>query len=111
MLEVSKVEHCTICNDVYTSIHVEVMPGFTIYVCDSCIEAAKFNFIWICMSCGKVYMRPKKLVIQKTRDFELKKAYLLCEDMQIIQGVDMCIECDPDGIMKFMSDQKIQAEC
>jgi hypothetical protein len=111
MLEQANVEHCSICKQEFTSIHVEVMPGVEIYVCQNCIDAAKYNFIWICMSCGKVYMRPKKMVIARVNDFELKRAYALCEDMQIIQGIDMCIECDPDGIMKFMSDQKIQAEC
>ena len=59
------------------------------------------------MNCGKVYLRPKKLVIERLKDVELKKAYLLCEEMQIIQGIDVCIECDPEGIMNYMDTQKM----
>lgn len=111
MLDIdNKMEQCTICKHEYTSTHTEVTPGVNLYVCDTCLEAAKHNFIWICMSCGKVYLRPKKLVIERTKDVELKRAYMLCEDMQIIQGIDMCIECDPEGIMEYMETQKM-ASC
>ena len=56
-------------------------------------------------------MRPKALVIKNIDDYELKRAYLLCEDMQLIQGIDMCIECDSEGIIKFMNGKKMKAEC
>ncbi|RJQ20587.1 MAG: hypothetical protein C4560_04650 [Nitrospiraceae bacterium] len=107
----NKHEKCTICKKEYTSTYAEAMPGIKIYVCESCLEAAKNNFIWICMSCGQVYIRPKKLVISRLRDSELLKAYLLCEDMQIIQGIDVCIECDPEGILRYMDTQKMAMEC
>lgn len=107
MIEIeAKHEQCTICKHEYTSINTEVTPGVKIYVCDNCLEAAKHNFIWICMGCGKVYMRPKKQVIERMQDMELKRAYMVCEDMQLIQGIDMCIECDPEGIMNYMDAQK-----
>lgn len=107
MVEINNnCEKCSICKQEYTSISTEVQPGVVIYVCDNCLENAKHNFIWICMSCGKVHMRPKKLVIERIADFELKRAYLICEDMQIIQGIDMCIECDPEGIMNYMETHK-----
>ncbi len=107
MLDINnKIEHCSICKHEYTSTHVEAIPGLKIYVCENCLEAAKYNFIWICMNCGKVYMRPKKLVIERINNYELKKAYLLCKDMQIIQGIDMCIECDPEGILTYMETEK-----
>ncbi len=112
MLDINnKQEQCTICKNEYTSVHTEVQPGVVIYVCDSCLEAAKHNFIWVCMSCGKVYLRPKKMVIERMKNLELKKAYMLCEDMQIIQGIDMCISCDPEGIMNYMDSQKTAMEC
>ena len=111
MLEAHKAGKCSICKDEYTSIHVEAMPGIMIFVCDNCLEAAKYNFIWICMNCGKVYLRPKDLVINRINNLELKRAYLLCKDMQIIQGIDMCIECDPEGIMDYMEANKTAAEC
>ncbi len=112
MLEINnKMEPCDICRHEYTSTHVEAMPGVIIYVCDDCLEAAKHNFIWICMNCGKVYIRPKSLVIKRLDNFELKRAYILCQDMQIIQGIDMCIECDPEGIVNYMKNFKMAGEC
>jgi hypothetical protein len=104
-------EKCSLCKKEYTSINTEIQPGVKIYVCDSCLESAKNNFIWICMSCGKVYHRPKKLVIERTSNFEMKRAYMLCEDMQIIQGIDMCIECDAEGILNYMENEKMAMEC
>jgi hypothetical protein len=104
MLDINnKHKKCTICKDEYTTIHTEVSPGEIIYVCNTCLEAAKHNFIFICMSCGEVYLRPKKQMIERTGDLELKRAYMLCEDMQIIQGIDMCIQCDPEGILEHVS--------
>lgn len=107
----NKQQKCSLCKKEYTSIHTEVQPGVQIHVCESCLESAKNNFIWICMSCGKVYLRPKKMVIERTTNFELKRAYILCEDMQIIQGIDMCIECDPQGIVNYMNLEKTAMEC
>ena len=106
-----KLDKCCICKKEYTSMHVEVTPGVAIYVCSCCIEKAKDNFIWICTSCGKHYMRPKELVISRTKDPELKRAYMLCQDMQIIQGIDMCIECDPERIVEYMEKKRPAAKC
>jgi hypothetical protein len=112
MLEIyNKYEKCNVCKDVYTFTHVEAMPGVFIFVCEDCLEAAKYHFIWICMNCGKVYLRPKKLVISRLRDPDLKRAYMMCEDMQIIQGIEMCIECDPEGISEYMDNMRFRAEC
>lgn len=111
MLEIdNRHERCNICKHEYTSVHTEVMAGVKIYVCNDCLEAAKHNFIWICMNCGKVYIRNKKLVLARLKNKELKRAYLMCADMQIIQGIDMCIECDPEGVLLYMDTEKI-AEC
>lgn len=107
----NRQEKCIICKHEYTSIHTEVMPGIKVYVCNTCLEAAKDNFIWICMTCGRSYLRPKKLVLERLNDFELKQAYLQCEDMQIIQGIDMCIACDPEGVLNYMEVQKTAMEC
>lgn len=107
MLDIkTRHEKCTICKHEYTSIHTEVTPGVNIYVCSDCLEAAKHNFIWICMGCGQVYLRPKKLVLERLQDEDLKRAYSLCEDMQIIQGIEMCIACDPEGIREYMQTHK-----
>jgi len=112
MLEINnKLERCDICSHEYTSTHIEATPEIKIYVCENCLDAATYYFIWLCMHCGKVYMRPKALVIKNIDDYELKRAYLLCEDMQLIQGIDMCIECDSEGIIKFMNGKKMKAEC
>jgi hypothetical protein len=97
---------CTICKDEYTSVHKEVKPGVRIYVCSNCLEAAKHNFIWLCLGCGQVYLRPKKLVLERLEDEDLKIAYSLCEDMQIIQGIEVCVACDPEGIEEYMDIHK-----
>ncbi len=107
MVDISnKYKTCTICKSEQTAIHTEVTPGETIYVCDTCLEHAKHNFIFICMSCGQVYSRPKKQMIERMKDLELKKAYMLCEDKQIIQGLDMCLQCDPEGIIEHVNVNK-----
>lgn len=102
----NKHQKCNICKKEYTSIHTEIRPGESIYVCNTCLDAAKHNFVFICLSCGQVYLRPKKQMIDNIKDAELKKAYMICEDMQIIQGIDMCIQCDPEGIVEHVNAQK-----
>lgn len=102
---------CNICKKEYTSLHVEALPGTTVYVCQTCLEKAKTHFIWLCMGCGKAYMRPKELVINRLKDEDLKRAYMLCEDMLIVQGIDACIECDPETILAYMESHHTMAEC
>ncbi len=110
MLDIgTKYKQCTVCKHEYTSIHTEIMPGIKIYVCDDCLEAAKYNFIWVCMNCSKVYLRSKKLVVASLKNNALRRAYMVCEDMQIIQGLDICIACDSEGIMNYMDAQKISS--
>ncbi len=99
-------EMCIVCKEVKTTIHAEVAPGRQIYVCAKCLETAKQNFIWICMSCGNVYIRPKSLVLRRLTDPALKMAYLQCMDEQIIQGIDRCIECYAAGIVQFVAETK-----
>lgn len=111
MVTESPLHQCSICRQEYTSTHVEAMPGIKVFVCENCIEAAKYNFIWICMNCGRVFLRPKKLVMARLADAEMRNAYLVCEDMQVIQGIDMCIECDPEGLMEFMENAWMTAQC
>lgn len=97
---------CHVCRQEATAIHAEIGPGQHVYVCEKCLETAKLNFIWICAHCGSVYIRPKSLVIKRLTDPRLKKAYRECEDMQIIQGIDMCVECDAEGIVECVAAAK-----
>jgi hypothetical protein len=106
-----ELDICCICKKEHTSMHVEVAPGTVIYVCSNCIDKAKDNFIWLCMSCGRHYMRPKEVVINRVKDPELKRAYMLCKDMQIIQGIDMCIECDPERVVEYVETHKSASPC
>lgn len=92
-------------------MHVEVMPGVCVYVCQMCLEKARDNFIWLCMSCGQSYIKPKKLVISRLKDMELKRAYMICEDMIIVQGIDACVACDPETILAYMDSLHTAAEC
>ena len=104
-------EKCTICQDAYTTTYTEIRPGMNIYVCEDCVDAAKYNFIWLCLHCGKVYLRPKKVVINNTTDEELKNAYMLCGEIQVIQAIEMCHNCDPKGIKRYMNLQVTSMEC
>lgn len=105
------VGKCNICRDTYTKTYAPVAKGSVIYVCDDCTEKAKDNFIWLCKHCGKSYLRLKQLVIYRVKDHELKKAYMICEDKQIIQRIDTCISCDPEKMLKFMEAQHVAMEC
>ena len=102
---------CSICKEVYTATFVEITPDAGVYICADCAEKAVDNFIWLCITCGKVYINPKELVITKVKDPELKKAYMLCRDAQIIQGIDMCIACHPERIVEYMEMQYSEIEC
>lgn len=109
------IEHnlqpCTICNNVYTDIHIEIRPGQKIYVCEECAEAATYNFIWLCLHCGRAFLRPKNIIINETTDEALKEAYILCIDTQVIQGIEMCKECDPNGTERYMKLHITNMEC
>jgi len=91
------LETCTICNDEYTNMHAEIRPGLNIYVCENCIEAARYNFIWVCLHCGRAYLRPKKFTLDK--------------ETQMIQAIEMCRECDPNGTERYMKLQITSMEC
>lgn len=97
---------CSLCGERLTSIHAEVMPGTDIHVCENCLELAKHNFVWICMSCGRSYFRPKSTVLERLTDPELLRAYEACADMQLIQGIDMCIACDPESVVEYVAGAK-----
>ncbi|OGW39234.1 MAG: hypothetical protein A2010_09445 [Nitrospirae bacterium GWD2_57_9] len=97
---------CIVCKESMTTISADVEGGTKLFVCEKCLETTKQNFIWICMGCGNVYIRPKAIVLKKLSDSHLKKAYQACEDLQLIQGLDRCIECDPEGIMEAVAAAK-----
>jgi hypothetical protein len=99
----SKKKLCHLCKSSSTTIHAEILPGQHIFVCEKRLEMAKQNFIWVCMHCGNIYVRPKSLVLSRLKDPKLRSAYEQCKDMQIIQGMDRCIECDAEGIKEFVA--------
>ncbi len=97
---------CVVCKEAMTTIHTDVEGGMKIFVCEKCLESTKQNFIWICIGCGNVFIRPKSIVLKRLADSRLKKAYHVCEDLQIIQGIDRCIECAPEDIMEMVAASK-----
>ncbi len=107
----NRLEPCCICQHEYTTIHLESASGWKIHVCENCIEATKHNFIWMCLNCGEIYIRPKSLVIKNISDYELRKAYARSADMQIIQGIDMCIKCNPNMLFNGMNVIEKEAQC
>lgn len=112
MLEVyGKIGHCSICKEEYTSTFFEASPGVKIYACENCLEAARYNFIWICLNCGKIYIKPKMFLMKNTGDSELKKIHAMLEDSAVIQGISMCLACNPDDILYFLEPEKMGTEC
>jgi ribosomal protein L37AE/L43A len=94
---------CRLCGGEYAFIHVEVIGGIEIYTCESCLEkAARSNFIWLCLQCRRVYLKPKKLVIEQAGDMELRAYYLRYMNEQVIQGIDRCASCESEDA--FLTD-------
>lgn len=91
-------------------MHVEIRPGLFVYACSSCMAKAKDNFIWICVSCGKSYFRPKKAVLSRLEGYGLANASVLCDGIQLIMGIDICIECDPQGIVEYVNNEYTELE-
>jgi hypothetical protein len=106
----NKIDQCIVCRHEYTSTHVEALPGLTIHVCEDCIESAKHNFIWICLNCGRVYLRSKALMVKRAKNPALEQVFTLFEHRPLIQGIDICIECDPQGILAFMKPASMASE-
>jgi hypothetical protein len=97
---------CTVCKEALTTISADIEGSARIFVCEKCLETTKQNFVWICMGCGSVFIRPKSIVLKRLTDSGLQKVYHFCEDLQIIQGIDRCIECDPETIMEAVTAAK-----
>lgn len=86
---------CGLCGTGFASIHAEVIGGTEIFACEECLEkAARHNFIWLCLQCRKVYLKPKKLVIEQIGDMELRAWYLRCMNDRLVQGIDRCAVCE-----------------
>jgi hypothetical protein len=83
-------------------MHVEYKPGMIIHVCPTCMKKTQDNFIWFCTSCGKTYSRPKESVISRLEDSGFENAASLRDGMQLIMGIDMCIDCNPLGIVEYV---------
>jgi hypothetical protein len=88
---------CGLCGGGYTSIHVEIIGGNDVYTCESCLQrAARNNFIWLCLQCRRVYLKPKKLAIEQAGDMELSAYYVRCMNERVIQGIDRCASCESE---------------
>jgi hypothetical protein len=98
----NSLEQCHLCRNEYTSMHVEVKPGVLVYACSSCLDKAKDSFIWVCVNCGKAYFRTKNMVRSRLQDYGLKNAALLCDGVQLIMGIEICIDCHPQGILEYV---------
>ncbi len=101
----NSLEQCHLCRNEYTSMHVEVKPGVLVYACSSCLEKTKDSFIWVCVNCGKAYFRPKDMVRSRLENDGLEKAALLCDGAQLIMGIEICIDCDPQGILEYVQSE------
>jgi hypothetical protein len=104
-------ELCIVCRDAMTDLQVDNDQGMRISVCRQCLDASRENFIWICSHCRSVYIRPKSLVFRRLEDPGLMQAYLECQDADVIQGVDICIACDPQGVHQAVAASERANEC
>jgi hypothetical protein len=98
---------CSVCHEEMTDVCAEAGPGKVVFVCTTCLDSAKQNFIWICLGCGNVYIRPKALILARLKDPALLKAYKACADLQMVQGIDRCIECEPQAIIEHVLTAKV----
>lgn len=99
---------CAVCRHEYTSIHTETLSGKKIYICESCLDAAEYNFIFVCLHCGKAHVIHKMRLIRTVQDKNLKQAYIQCMDRQIIQGINRCVSCDPEKILHYMHPKALE---
>jgi len=94
------MNQCIVCKTGWTECSVKI-DGVDVAVCHTCLNMSKRNFIFICMGCGAVHIRDKDEMIARASD-EIKRAYATCYDMQLIQGINKCVSCDPVGIVDTM---------
>lgn len=106
----SEFERCSICNHESTYVHTEIMNGVIIHICHTCLEAAEQHYFWLCMGCGEIHLKPKHKVIEQLMDSEIKNTYILSDDIQIIQGTEVCMACIFEGAMYYMDKQQM-ASC
>ena len=102
---------CDICKNERTQLSVILTTGVVIYMCSECEEKAEDDFIWLCLCCGKSYNNPKWKVILRTKNLQLKKDYMLCEDSPIIHGIDSCMACNPWLIIDYIEIDSQIPEC
>ncbi len=98
----SRLSQCSVCKSEYTSFHFEIRPADRIYICLDCLESARSNFVWICLNCGRSYLRPKTIVMNRIHDYGLKEAAFLYENI-IIHGIEGCVSCRPELILRSAS--------
>lgn len=89
------------CHRNKTETNCTIGDGYIVFACEACLEKAKTNFIWVCMECGLSFIRPKDLVIRRVKDIELKRACLEISHLQVIQGIEFCVNCNPDEVNDF----------
>ena len=97
-----ETHQCHICRKEYTSMHVEARPGVPVYVCSFCMENAKDNFIFVCLNCGYSFSRPKETIVNRLQNTNFEKASMQFVGVQLIQGIDICMTCDPQGIVDYV---------
>lgn len=98
---------CSICKKNQTDIKCDLVKSDdgayyneTIHVCKDCLEDSKTNFIFLCVTCRKIYKRDKADTINRLIDSEIENIEDLVrglnkiKDDQIIMGVSSCIVCD-----------------
>lgn len=87
-------------------MHIEYKPGTIIYVCPNCMKKTRDNFVWLCMNCGKSYFRPKEAMMRRLEAGGMGNASSLRDNVQLIMGIEMCVECNPQGIVDYVNKEE-----
>lgn len=100
-----RISQCQVCRLEYTSTRLKAEFGLTIHICPVCLEKARDHFIWLCLNCGRPYLRLKNMVMNRMHGYGLKEAQFLYET-PLIQGIDFCVACSPDSVVDYVYKNK-----
>lgn len=87
---------CSICKEDHALLEKREPDG-DVCICDRCRESvARDNFIWICLSCRKVYLESKQLFLERERDPDTRRYYRDVIAECVIHGLETCLQCSAE---------------
>ena len=87
---------CSICKEGHALLEKRETDG-DVCICDRCLESvAKDYFIWLCLSCRKVYLESKQLFLERESDPDTRRYYRDVIAECVIQGLESCLHCSAE---------------